>query len=615
MAHPLEPTDLEELLARLPGCGRLEADGLATLAAGSRVEEWPAGTRILSEGEPVPDWYGVVASGAIQIDRAAGQGPPAERLGPGDVLDPGTPGLPAPGTVSAVENTRAVLVPQTLLARHRGALAYELAAAHRGEIALFVRRVRDLVSGSPVVCSPGTTIAEAARLMTQRRVSSVIVLDAHGGPGGILTDRDLRTRVVAPGLSAATPVGQVMSSPVVTIEPDALAFDAVIEMMRRGIRHLAVIADDQLVGVVSSHDLVLVQADHPVGLAREIAGASSRDRLVVLATRVVAVVRWLASSGTGAVVIGRLVAELNDQLVRRALTLVLSDLEAAGHGPPPVPFVWLAAGSEGRREQTLKTDQDNGLAYLDPPAELEAATAKYFERVASAMADTLARLGFPPCPGGFMASNPRWRQPQAVWRQYFQSWMETPQSESVLQASLFFDLRPVAGTEEIGDALWRWVCEQAPSRILFLRHMAKTALDRHVPLGFFGGFVVERSGAHKDQLDLKGRGVFPITQAMRVHALSLGVRETNTLERLKAAGARGVFTASQVAEVGDAYEVVARLRLTHQLTCLETGLEPDNFINPHALGKSDRLLLKEAFRTISWVQRHLEDRYQTALVT
>jgi CBS domain-containing protein len=192
--------------------------------------------------------------------------------------------------------------------------------------------------------------------------------------------------------------------------------------------------------------------------------------------------------------------------------------------------------------------------------------------------------------------------------------METPEPEALLRASLFFDLRPVAGSDEVGGALWDWVCAQAPSRVLFLRHMAKSALERAVPLGLFGGFVVERSGEHKDRLDLKGRGVFPITQAVRTYALSLGVRETNTLDRLAAAGARGVFAAREVAEVSDAYEVVARLRLAHQLACLDGGRPPDNFIDPRTLGKADRLLLKEAFRTIAWVQRHLEDRFQTSAV-
>jgi CBS domain-containing protein len=252
--------------------------------------------------------------------------------------------------------------------------------------------------------------------------------------------------------------------------------------------------------------------------------------------------------------------------------------------------------------------------YRDPPAGAEAVSATYFERLATAMGETLARLGFPRCPGGFMASNPRWCQPAGVWRRYFSSWMETPQPEPVLRASLFFDLRPIAGDEEVGRTLWEWVCETAPTQTLFLRHMARAALDRHVPLGLFGGFVVERSGAHKDRLDLKARGVFPMAQAMRVYALSLGARQTNTIDRLKAAGEQGIFTAAEVGELSDAYLVIARLRLAHQLACLDAGVPPDNFIKPRTLGKTDRLLLKEAFKSVAWLQRGIEERFQTALV-
>ena len=609
-------TDLHALLSRLPGCAQLDEPARAALAAGSRAEQWPAGARLLTEGDPAPDWYGILESGAIRV---SGRGPEGEAhvdyLGPGDVLDPGTPGLPAAASASAVEATRALLVPQSLVARHRGALALGPTFGYRGEMSLFLRRVGDLMKGAPVTCAPSVTVAEVARLMTRRSIGSVIVLGEDGAPAGIVTDRDLRTRVVASGLPPSTPAGRVMSSPVIGISPGALAFDALLEMTRRGIRHLAVMAREGLLGVVSSHDLVLLQGAQPVGLAREIEAAGSEEGLAVLASRVPSVVKWLAAGGAGAAEIGRLVAELNDRLVRRVLDLVLTATEAAGGGQPPVPFTWLAAGSEGRREQTLKTDQDNGLVYGDPPAEQEAAVAAYFERLATTMSQALSRLGFPPCPGGFMASNPRWCQPERVWRRYFESWMDTPNPEALLRASLFCDLRPVAGAHQVGSALWEWVCERAPSRILFLRHMAKSALERPVPLGFFGGFVVERSGEHKDQLDLKARGIFPITQAMRTYALSLGERATNTLDRLAGAGARGLFTAAEIAEVSDAYDVMARLRLRHQLGCLEAGVAPDNFIGPHTLGKADRLLLKEAFKTIAWVQRHLEDRFQTSAVT
>jgi CBS domain-containing protein len=608
-------SDLDALLRRLPGCARLDPDTLALLRTAARSEHWPAGSRLVVEGEPAPDWYCIVQSGSLQVTRT---GPGTEgirdHVTAGEVFDPGIPGAPAVSSASAMEATHGLLVPQSLVVRHRGARALEGVAARRADVSLFVRRVADLLKGPPVVCTASATVVEAARLMTQRSVGSVLVIADDGGLAGIVTDRDLRSRVVAPGLPAGTPVGRVMSSPVIGIGPDALAFDALLEMMRRGVRHLAVTVEGRPLGVVSSHDLVLLQGAQPVGLARAIEAGTSIEDLASTASRVVSVVSWLAGSGVRSGEIGRLVAELNDRLVRRALALAMSLLETAGHGRPPVPFAWLAAGSEGRREQTLKTDQDNGLVYRDPPPGLEAAAAEYFERLAGAMAESLGRLGFPPCPGGFMASNAHWRQPESGWRRYFSAWMEAPQPVALLQASLFFDLRPIAGAEEVGHDLWEWVCARVPRATVFLRYMAKSALERPVPLGFFGGFVVERSGDHRDEVDLKARGVFPVTQAMRVYALSIGARETNTMDRLVAAGAREIFTPGEVGEIADAYEVVARLRLTHQLACLDAGRAPNNFIDPRTLGKADRLLLREAFRSIGWLQRHLEDRFQTSVV-
>lgn len=479
---------------------------------------------------------------------------------------------------------------------------------------LLGRRVGDLVKAPPLTCPPSTAIAAAAALMSGRGAGSIVVVDADGAPVGIMTDRDIRSRVVAPGLAPSAPVSEVMTTPLLSVSPDTSAFEALLEMTRRSIHHLGVVEAGRLVAVVSSDDMVLAEGAHPLALARAIEGEGSLDGLAAAASRLTSVVRWLVTGGSAASEVGRLIAELNDRLVRRALELAVADLEGQGHGRPPLSFSWLAAGSEGRREQTLKTDQDNGLVYADPPPALREVAAEYFARLAGSLGQALGRLGFPPCPGGFMASNPRWCQPESVWRRYFTGWMETQEPEHVLQASLFFDLRPVAGDEAPGRALWEWVCERVPTRRLFLGYMAKAALERQAPLGFFGGFVVERAGTHKDTLDLKARGVFPVTQAMRVCALSLGLRDTNTLDRLLGSGRGGLFSSREVDDLRDVHEVIARLRLTHQLARLDVGAPPDNFINPETLGKADRLLLKEAFKTVAWLQRWIEDRFQTDLI-
>jgi CBS domain-containing protein len=482
----------------------------------------------------------------------------------------------------------------------------------RREAALFVRRVRDLLRGPAVACRAGATVGEAARIMSRRGVGSVIVAGDDGAPLGIVTDRDLRTKVLAHGLAADTAVEAVMSTPLVAIEPDRFAFDALLEMTRRNLHHLGVMDGGRLLGVVSSHDLMLLQGAHPVALVRQIEAEGSLEGLAAAAAQIPALVRRVAREGVGALDLARLVAEFNDRLVRRAVELGEAALAAEGLGGPPVAYSWLALGSEGRREQTFKTDQDNGLVYEDPPAEAVSAAAAYFGRLGQAVSTSLVRLGFPPCEGGYMASNPRWCQPASVWRQYFGSWMATPHPERLLDAAILFDLRPVAGDAAPGDALWAWVCDQAPTHSLFLRHMAWDAVQRPPPIGLFGRFVVERSGAHPGTLDLKARGVFPMTQAMRVYALSLGLRETNTVDRLHAIGRRDVLSPTQVTELRDAYEVLLRLRLAHQIAQVESGLPPDNHVDPRTFSKVDRLLLREAFRTLAWLQAMLADRFQTA---
>lgn len=490
----------------------------------------------------------------------------------------------------------------------------EFAAAGGGDSALLARRARDLVRRPTVSCAPDTSAADAARLMSQHGVGSVVVIDDAGVPVGIVTDRDLRNRLIAAALPATTAVRVIMSAPLRVIEAGAVALEALLEMTRHGIHHLGVVDAGRLVGMISSHDLVGLQSVHPVGLAAEVERAATVDELASPASRMTDIIRALADGGAGAVEIGRVIAELNDRIVRRLVALVEAELTGEG-SRPPVAYSWLVAGSEGRREQTLKTDQDNGLVYEDPDPADAAACERYFRRLAAAAAEGLSRLGYPPCPGGFMASNPRWCRPLSAWRAEVETWLDAPEPPRLLFASVFCDMRPAAGDERPGLGLWRWLCERAPASPLFLRFMALTALERGPALDLFGRLAVAGRGPHRGALDLKGSALLPVTQAMRVYALSLGIVETNTADRLRAVVERGAIPAAESRDLGDAYAVVSRLRLRHQLDELAAGRAPDNWIDPEALPRTDRLLLKEAFKTIAWLQRLLEDRFQTNLVS
>ena len=599
-----------DLLAHLPGASGLDRADLERLAAAAVECPLETGVVLVREGEPAPDWYAVVLSGAVQLSRTDLESDEIlEYLTVGDVLDPGAPGIPAPWTAAVAERGRALRVAQRAVTelRARGATADPVG---EGGLALFVRRVAELLTGRTVTCPPDTTVDVAARRMRDDRVGSIVVTAADGRAVGIVTDRDLRDRVVAAGLAPSTPVAAIMSAPLVTIAPEALAFDAFLEMLRCGVHHLPVLSDGRLVGVVSSHDLVWLQGAHPMALAREIEAARDVASLVGLGPRTAAVVRWLLAGGARVSAIGRVVAELTDRLTRRLVELAEQALAAEGHRAPRGRFTWLAAGSEGRREQALATDQDNGLVFTEAPDRID--EAPYFLGLAERVAAGLETAGVPRCAGGYMASNRRWCQPERAWRAYVDAWMNTPHGAHVLDACIYVDLRPVAGDPVPGEALAAYIRTRGPSQTLFLRHLARDAVTRTPPLGLFGRLVVERSGEHKDRLDLKARGIFPITQAVRVHALAEGIAETNTLDRLSRLGEREVFASGEVRDVAEAYEVLCRLRLQHQLGRLDAGVPPDNFLDPRGLGRADRLLLRDAFRVVAWLQNWIADRFQTA---
>jgi CBS domain-containing protein len=478
------------------------------------------------------------------------------------------------------------------------------------EQSLFLHRVRDFVKGAALVCAPEATATAVARLLSQHRVGSVVVCAPDGAALGIVTDRDLRQRVVAEGRDAATtPAAQIMSTPLAGIRPTAFAFEALLEMTRREIRHLAVLDGERLVGVVSMHDFVLAQTLHPVMLVREVARATSLEELAALGARVAALAGRLLDEGGSAYDVGQLISQLNDRMVGRVLGLAAEVLDESGEKAPTVAYCWLGFGSEARREQTLRTDQDNGLVFADAPAPEGERAARYYLRFAEEAVRGLVHIGVPPCPGGIMASNPRWCQPLSIWREYFHGWVTDPTPDQVLGASIHFDLRPLAGAGELAAALSAQLGEEAPRHRGFLRLLASDVVERRVPVTIFGNVATERRGPHRGAVDLKGGGTLQLVGAARVHALELGLSEPNTIDRFRAAQA--FYPAAELGEILDATQHLMRLRLRHQLDQHARGHSPDNFVIPEEISHADRVLLREALRTVGHVQARLRERFAT----
>ena len=487
-----------------------------------------------------------------------------------------------------------------------------MAVAISGELSLFLHRVREFVRRAPVTCAPDASAGDVARRLSAEGVGSVVVVDAQGAPVGIVTDRDLRRKIVAEGREpATTPAREIMSTPLVTLAPEAFAFDAVLEMTRHRIRHVVIVDDGRAVGVVSSRDFLLLQTTHPVTLAREIARATSPEALRALGDRTTALVRRLVEEGGSAYAIGQIVAELNDRVVARMLVLAGDALRREGEEAPALEHCWLVFGSEARREQTLRTDQDNGLVYAEPPPALAARAAAYFRRLAAEVIRGLVAIGFPPCPGDIMASNVKWCQPAAVWADRFRRWIDHPSPPELLEASIFFDVRPVAGAVALADALGGVVRADAPKSRVFLGLLAHDVVARRVPLTIFGNIATLGSGPHRGRVDVKGAGCLQLVGAARVAALELGLPETNTVDRIRAAAAHGLYTPEEATEIGDAYQHLLRLRLVHQLARLADGAEADNYVDPARLSHADALLFRDALKTVERVQAGLRARFST----
>lgn len=474
-------------------------------------------------------------------------------------------------------------------------------------LSLFTSRVRDIVKRPLEVVSASDTIQTAASLMTEKGVGSILVRDSSDDIVGIITDNDLRTKVVSRGVSPQCPVSDAMTCPVKSIPADTLCFDALITMMNLETHHLAIVDGTTTVGVVSAHDIMVDQGISPLSLYREIVAQTEIEGLYPLSEATPLIVRKLITEGAKANDVAKMITALNDHIVTRVLILLEKQL-----GPPPYPYCWILMGSEGRQEQTFKTDQDNALIYETPPEDWDHVKSGklYFRRFGNLAIQHLEACGYPLCKGEIMASNPKWRKPYVVWRNYFDRWMSAPEPQAVLHATIFFDFRAGHGHQQLAEKLRDYIVIQAPNRGLFLMHLARDCMSTKIPLSFFRNLLVEKDGEHKDRLDIKSRGLTPFVDFARIMALRHGLKETNTLSRFRILGEAGLIPSEIYTEALEAYEFQTQIRLVHQLRLLESGLQPDNYVNPAELSDLEKQTLKEAFAVIGRIQGYIKNEFR-----
>jgi CBS domain-containing protein len=450
--------------------------------------------------------------------------------------------------------------------------------------------VKHLIKREPLFIEPNATVGQAAHAMQSARVGSILIA---AEPPGIVTDRDLRGRVLGAGLGPETAVAQIMSRPLITLDSDTLAFTALRIMLEENIHHLPLIQENRIVGIISSTDLLLQEGKNPLYLHGVIENLADPRQVADYAGEIAALIEALLHSGLAAMQISQIVSSLNDALVKRLVSLTFARL-----GTAPTSFAWIVFGSEGRLEQTLLTDQDNALIY----AEESEAGRDYFAALAKQVVDGLIQAGFPPCAGGFMATN--WCKPLAAWQKLFTQWTHLPTPDALLNASIFFDLRRVAGTLSVEPL--EEIIVAARSHRLFLAHMARGAMDFQPPLGF-----LNRLRSDYGKVDLKRGGIAPIVALARVAALAAGSRERSTLERLRVAADSSAFLAREDANgLGEIFPFLSNLRLEQQLKSAATKNLRDHRVPLAELSSLARRHLKEAFVLIRRIQYAVRAEWQ-----
>ena len=453
-----------------------------------------------------------------------------------------------------------------------------------------LRTVGSLLRRAPVFCDPETTIADAAELMADEDASALLVTTRDGL--GIVTDVDLRDKVVAVRASSDAPVSTIMTQPVYTVGASAMAQEASLAMMEAGVNHLPVLEPDgTVVGILSASSLMTLDTVSPFALRRAILTAHSVDQLVEATSAIPQLYVDLVDAHQDAPALMRIVTALADAMTSRLLELTIAE-----RGAPPVAYAWLAFGSAARSELTLASDQDNGLAYADTD---DPAVDEYFRLVASDVNEALGRCGFVPDTHGVLAGDKEWRMQASDWQRVFADCLRGWDNDRMLRAAIGFDFRHVAGDLSIVPDLTE-IIRQAPGYSRFLGGLSDLGAEIRSPLGFRQRLT--------GPVDIKRSGLLPVQNLARYFAFAAGFTPSTTVERLvtvQEAGTRGSDMAQSLRE---AFLSMAHLQARHHANAIRAGHAPDNAIDTTMLRPLTKAGLQEALRVVAAAQRRLPQR-------
>ena len=603
--------DIAEFLRRHPPFDTLDEEMLATVVGSAEIEFHAARTPVLDSAWATSEFAYVIRRGSVELLIGGrlldllGEG---EMFGFASMLEEGPLGFVA----RAAEDTLVYRFPEHairpvlerpaaagFIARSMNKGVRLLAGQDEAPVAGMGRPVRDLVRAEPLVCLPEVGVRDAAHRMVEAGVTCVAV--DLGETLGIVTDRDIRERVVAAGAPPETPLSAVMSAPAVSVPADASGAEALLEMLDHGIRHLPVLdAGRRLVGVLDDVDLLASEHRTPFRLRALVARAADVPAVAEAAAELPAVVIALHEAGLPALAISRTISGIHDATTRRLVALTHEEL-----GAPPVSYTWLAMGSFGRREPFPSSDVDCAVAWQGQD-DGEDEPARTFRAISERVLEGLDLSGFASDENGAVASNPLFARSVDGWERAARGWTEDPDRDrGLMLLSVVVESDPVWGQTTVADRLFA-AFAQSPDRRLMLARLLAAALAARPPTGFLRDFVLHSSGERRGLLDIKHGGLLPLESLARWAGLKAGVAAASTSARLDAAQTAGTLGTEEVEILRDAFELFCELRMEHQVEQLRAGQEPDDLIEPKRLAPLTRAALKDAFRGVRRVQRGLD---------
>ncbi|TRX50881.1 cyclic nucleotide-binding domain-containing protein [Fulvivirga sp. M361] len=630
MAANLIGSRIADFLKKYPPFSYLEENMLSQLSEQAIVRYFGPGDFVFQQGEEKSGYLYVIREGLVHLERLeAGVAVLVDTCDEGDLFGVRAmlSGKPYVFQARCEEESLVYGIPIALfqsMLEGNGKIAMFFAAGLAGGQAVLLKkktnplpvqdpgallnwnRAVDKPSRSLVWAYTTETIRSIALKMETERVGSVILCDASDQAIGIVTDTDFRKKVGTGKVDITSPVNEIMSAGLIKMPLGQPLSRYLLEMLRHKIRHICLEEEGRPVGMLSERDLMAAHQNHPMALIYALERAPSVNDLVRLRGDADVLVKFYLEQHVSVRLTSSLITHINDTLINKAITLALQELVPA-LGSPPVDFSWISLGSEGRSEQLIRTDQDNAIVFEDVAENKLSEVKDYFLQLAARVNQILEDTGFERCPADMMAGNEEWCQPLSAWKKYFTGWISQPQEKSLMLSTIFFDYRKVYGSSDLIGELKTHLAKEINSERIFLNFLASNALKNPAPLTFFKNFMVERSGEHQDEFDIKARAMMPLVDIARVLALDVGLLdEMNTVKRYLALAEKEPKRSELYTQAAESYEYLMQIRALNGFKHQDSG----RFITISALSKLERQILRNTFEPINQLQKMLSLRYQ-----